>query len=142
MQTLALILWNISGCIGTYTLKQETFRKKSFEILRSFSKFTKVWNYEIFDLVAPAKFNSRENVQVFGRERFFSWQIFFSTKTSNYNIYNISSNKLSAEDPHRTYCRYFLMVLLIMSLRYTEQLISERPLNGCFWHNGHLPCFQ
>ena len=39
-------------------------------------KFVKVWNRKIFDLVALAKVNSRENVQFFVREGFFLQKIF------------------------------------------------------------------
>ena len=61
-------------------------QKKNFFFF-FFEKFAKVWNREIFDMVALAKVNSRENVKFFGRESFFSRKIFFSPKACNYNIY-------------------------------------------------------
>ena len=55
-----------------------TLFKETFAIF--FGKFAKVWNREIFDLVALAKINSRKNVQFFGRESFFLRKIFFLQK--------------------------------------------------------------
>ena len=69
------------------TLKVETFAKKSFVFLLFWGKFTKVWNREIYNLVAFfLKVNFRENVQFFGRKSCFSRKMFFSPKAYNYNI--------------------------------------------------------
>ena len=48
--------------------KVRNFRKIKFGDFAIFCKFAKVWNREVFDLVALAKVSSRENVQFFGRE--------------------------------------------------------------------------
>ena len=53
----------IKHCPCPKYFKVRPFVKQSFVILRFFGKFAKVWNREIFDLVALAEFNSRENVQ-------------------------------------------------------------------------------
>ena len=46
----------------------------------------KVWNREIFGLLALAKFNFRENVLLFRHESFFLRKIFFSP-TANYKMF-------------------------------------------------------
>ena len=46
----------------------------------------KVWNREIFGLLALAKFNFRENVLLFHHESFFLRKIFFSP-TANYKMF-------------------------------------------------------
>ena len=54
---------------------QETFAKQSFAILQFFGKFAKVWNLEIFDLVAFTKVNFCKNM--------------FAPKAFNYNIHRL-----------------------------------------------------
>ena len=51
----------------------------------------KVWNREIFGLLALAKFNSRENVLLFRHESFFLRKIFFSP-TANYKVFFIGTS--------------------------------------------------
>ena len=67
--------------IFCHYFKVRNFRKTIF-----LSKFTKVWNRKIFDLVALAKVNYHENVQFFGREKFFP--------RANYNVYIFISTYL------------------------------------------------
>ena len=45
----------IKYCPWPKYLEVRNFAKQSFTILQSFGKFMKVWNHEIFDLVALAK---------------------------------------------------------------------------------------
>ena len=52
-----------------------------------FGKFTKFWNHKIFDLVAFAKVNYREDVQFFGLDSYFSQKLFFSPKFYNTPFY-------------------------------------------------------
>ena len=73
----------IKYCPWPKYLEVRNFSKQSFTILRSFEKFAKVWNREIFDLVALAKINSRENVQFFSHICFFLQKIFFSPRANN-----------------------------------------------------------
>ena len=48
--------------------KVRNFCKIKFGDFAIFCKFAKVWNREVFDLVALAKVSSPENAQFFGRE--------------------------------------------------------------------------
>ena len=57
-----------------------TNKIQSFAISQFFAKPTKVWNREIFDLVPFAKINSRENVQFFRPDSYFSQKLFFFSK--------------------------------------------------------------
>ena len=52
-----------------------------------FGKLTKFWNHKIFDLVAFAKVNYREDVQFFGLDSYFSQKLFFSPKFYNTPFY-------------------------------------------------------
>ena len=68
--------------IFCHYFKVRNFRKTIF-----LSKFTKALNRKIFDLVALAKVNYRENVQFFGREKFFLVKnIFFQEQIIMYTF--------------------------------------------------------
>ena len=63
--------------------KVRNFRETKFrDFAIFFGKFVKVWNCEMFDLVALTKVNSRKACL-----KFFSRKKFFSLKASNYNVY-------------------------------------------------------
>ena len=72
----------IKHCPCPKYFKVRNFCETKFCDFGFFGKFTKVCNREIFDLEALSKFNSREDVQFFRHERFFSRKIFFSPRAN------------------------------------------------------------
>ena len=70
------VVWLSNLYFKVRNFRETKFRDFVFFFFIIFRKFAKVWNRKIFDSVALAKVNSRENVQFFGREKYVFLQKF------------------------------------------------------------------